>query len=122
MEFNAVIIVLGLCFICYASQSFFVHDLVFSLALWIFYPLVYKLHNQNPKKPMLLNFILWDCVGLFVCSLRTISSTNIFGTVAEDKAESLLSLGYLSFNSFWEVDLNQQILKDYFSPIFHSGY
>ena len=31
-----------------------VHDLVFSLALWSFYPLVYKLYNQNPKKTFLV--------------------------------------------------------------------
>ena len=100
-----------------------VHDLVFVLALWSFYPLVYKLHNQNPKKPILLNFVLWDCVGLFFCSLRTISGTNIFGTIAGDEAESLLSLGYSSFNWFWEVNLNQQILKKTtFHQIFHSGY
>ena len=116
MKFRAVIIVSGLYLIYYASQSFFVHDLVFYLALWSFYPLVYKLHNQNPKKPILLNFVLWDCVGLFFCSLRTISGTNIFGTIAEDEDESLLSLGYSSFNWFWEVDLNQQNLKDYISP------
>ena len=109
MKFRAVIIVYGLYFIYYASQSF-VHDLVFALALWSFYPLVYKLHNQNPKKPILLDFILWDCVGLFFCSLRTISGTNIFGAVVGDRVQILISLGYSSFNWFWEVDLNQQIL------------
>ena len=99
-----------------------VHDLVFALALWSFYPLVYKLYNQNPKKPILLNCVLWDCVGLFFCSLRTISGTNIFGTIAEDEDESLLSLGYSSFNWFWEVDLNWQIIKTTFQKIVHSGY
>ena len=53
---------------------------------------------------------------MFFSSLRTISGTNIFGIVAEDEAESLLSLGYSSFNWFWEVELNQQILEDYISP------
>ena len=93
-----------------------VHDLVFALALWSFYPLVYKLYNQNPKKPILLDFVLWDCVGLFFRSLRTIFGTNIFGPIGGDEAESLLSLGYSSFNWFWEVELNQQIFKDYISP------
>ena len=113
MKFRTVIIVYGLYFVYYTSQSFFVPDLMFSLALWSFYPLVYKLHNQNPKKPILLNFVLWDCVFLFFCSLRTIYGTNIFGTISRDEAGSLLSLGYSSFNWFWEVDLNQQILEDY---------
>ena len=92
-----------------------VHDLVFALALWSLYPLVYKLHNQNPKKPILLNFVLWDYVGLLFCSLRTIFGTKIFFSITEDEAESLVSFGYSLFNWFWEVDLNQQILKDYFS-------
>ena len=81
-----------------------------------FYPLFYKLQNQNPKKPILLNFVLWDFVGLFFCSLRTIFGTNIFGAIAGDEYESLLSLGFSSYNWFWEVDLNQQILEDYISP------
>ena len=122
MEFSAVIIVLVyVLYVMHLSPSN-VHDSMFSLALWSFFPLVYKLYNQNPKKMILFYYVLWDGVALFFCSLRTISGTNIFGAVAGNEAESLLSLGYSSFNWFWEVNLNQQILKDYFSLVFHSGY
>ena len=62
-------------YVMHLSHSI-VHDLVFALALWSVYPLVYKLYNQNPKKPILLNYVLWDCVGLLFCILRTISGTN----------------------------------------------
>ena len=37
------------------------HDLVFYLALWSFYPLVYKMHNQNPKKPFFRFYFMRLC-------------------------------------------------------------
>ena len=44
------------------------------------FPIVFKLLNQknleNPKNPILIYWDYWDCVGLFSCSLGTISRTN----------------------------------------------
>ena len=38
--------------------------------------------------------------------------------VAGDEFENLFSLGYLSFHWFWEVNLDQQILKTTFHQYF----
>ena len=116
MEHSTVFILFGLWLICYASQSFKYSIFSVFFGFINFFPLVFKLYNQNPIIPILLNWVFWDCVGLFFCSLRTISGTNIFGVVSRDEDESLLSLSYSSFNYFWEVNLNQQILEDYISP------
>ena len=55
---------------------------------------------------------------MFFHSLRTISSINIFGAVAGDEAESILSLGYSSFNWFWEVDKTSKPLRLHFTKQF----
>ena len=50
--------------------------------IWVMnaFPLVTKLHNQktlkNPKNPVLFYWNIWDYVGLFSCSLETISGIN----------------------------------------------
>ena len=113
----------GLWFICYASQSFKCSWFSVCFGLMNVFPLVFKLFNQNLIKPYFtLLWFFWDCVGLFFRSLRTNSGTNIFGAAAGDEVENLFSLGYLSFHWFWELNLNRNFFKDYFSPVFHSGY
>ena len=69
-----------------------VHDSVFALTLWSFFPLVYKLYNQNPKIPILLNCIYWDCVGLLFHSLRTISGTNTRNMTCKNLHNNVRSL------------------------------
>ena len=108
----------GLWFICYTSQSFKCSWFSVFFGLMTFCPLVFKLYNQNPRIPILLNWVYWDCVGLFLCSLRTNSDINIFGAISRDEVENLFSLGYSSFHWFWEVNLNQQILKTTFHQYF----
>ena len=53
-------------------------------------PLVFKLLNQKTLKtlenPILFYCDYWYCDGLFFCSLRTISGTNIFGTITEERS------------------------------------
>ena len=94
------------------------HDLVFSLVLWMFSILSSNCSTKTLKNPILLYCVYWDCVGLFSCSLGTISGTNIFGAISRDEVENLFSIIYLSFHWFWEVNLNQQILKTTFHQYF----
>ena len=81
----SIVFSVGLWFICYAYLPFNAHDLVFTLVLWMFSLLSSKCptkNHENPKNLILLYCDYWDCVGLFSCSLGTISSTNIFGAIA----------------------------------------
>ena len=66
----------GLWFICYASQSFKCSWFSVCCGLMNVCPLVFKLYNQNPKIPILLNWVYWDYVGLFFYSLRTNFGSN----------------------------------------------
>ena len=121
MKFSIVFSV-GLWFMCYTSQSFKCSWFSVYFGFMNVFPLVFKLLNQKTLKtlenPILFYCDYWDCVGLFSCSPGTISDTNIFGAVVGDEVENLFSLGYLSFHWFWEVNLNQQILKTTFHLYF----
>ena len=90
--------------------------------LMTFFPLVFKLYNQNPRIPILLNWVYWDYVGLFFCSLRTNSSTNIFGSVARKRSWKYIFPGILIISLVLRGELKPTNLKDYFSPVFYSGY
>ena len=114
-----------LCLFCLYYGSYVVHlshsndhDLVFALVLWMFSLMSSNCSTKTLENHILLYCDFWDCVGLFFCSLRTICGTNIFGSIARDEVENLFSLGYSSFHWFWEVNLNQQILKTNFHQYF----
>ena len=51
----------GLCFIYYTSQSFIVAWFSVCISLMIFYPLVYKLQNQNPKNMFIYFYFMRLC-------------------------------------------------------------
>ena len=78
MKFN-VIFWLDTWLLYYASLFFFTCDLV---PIWLMnvFSLVTKLYNQKnlseTLKPSFAWLNIWDCVGLFLCSLETISGTN----------------------------------------------
>ena len=122
---NSVLFSVGLWLLCYASQPFYAHDLVFIL-IYECMPSCLQTTQprnlKNPKNSILLYWDYWDCVGLFSCSLGTIFGTNIFGVVAREWSWKHIFPWELIISLVLRAELKPTNLKDYFSPVFHSGY
>ena len=78
-EWTSKLCFVGTRLLYYSYMFFFTCDLV---PIWIMnvFPLVTKLYNQKnlseTLKPSFSWLNIWDCVGLFLCSLEKISGTN----------------------------------------------
>ena len=78
MNFKTIFWLILVEYIMHLCLSLLMIQLLFSS--WAYSLFVSKLYNQKnlPKtlKPSLLYWVFWDCVGLFLHSLETISCTN----------------------------------------------
>ena len=111
MKFSIVFILLDYGLYVMHLSHLNAHDLVFDLVLWIFSLFSSNCSTKTIENPILLYCDYWDCVGLFSCSLGTISGTNIFGAIAREGIWKPIFPGTLIISLVWEVNLNQQILK-----------
>ena len=121
-EIQYCVYYVGLWFICYASQSFKCSWFSVFFGLMTFFPLVFKLYNQNPRIPILLNWFIEIVLACSFVVWEQFSALTSLAPLSGIEVENLFSLGYLSFHWFLEGELKPTNLEDYFSTVFHSGY
>ena len=120
-EWTSISCSIGFWWLYDASFSFLAYD---SVLIWLMsvFPVCHQIYKQEniseTLKPSLLYWVFWDCVGLFLHSLETISGTNIFGTISRDEVEDIFSLGYLSVLLVLRGELKPELFEGYFSPKF----
>ena len=82
------------------------------------FPLFFKLFNQNPRKTLFYFIVLAFSLVVWEQFL----ALTYLAPLSGNEVENLFFPGILIFSLVLRGELKPANIKDYFSPVFHSGY